>query len=50
MKRRDHKKHFKHIIQGVVKVENWSKSISKIRTTESQPKIAGSYKKRVYKQ
>ena len=26
-------------------VENWSKSSSKIRTTEPQPKITGSYKK-----
>ena len=30
-----------------VKVENWSKSSSKIRTTEPQPKITGSYKKNV---
>ena len=29
-----------------VKVENWSKSNSKIRTTEPQPKITGSYKKK----
>ena len=29
-------------------VENWSKMGSKIRTTEAQPKITGSYKKRVY--
>ena len=28
-----------------VKVENWSKLSSKIRTTEPQPKITGSYKK-----
>ena len=47
MKRGDHKKHIKHIIQGGVKVENWSKSSSEIRTTEPQPKITGSYKKSV---
>ena len=38
----ERKKHFKHIIQGAgVKVESWSKSSSKIRTTEPQPKITG---------
>ena len=31
-----------------VKVENWSKSSSKIKTTEPVPEITGSYKKRVY--
>ena len=29
-----------------VKVENWSKLSSKIRTTELQPKITGSYKRK----
>ena len=28
-------------------VENWSKLSSKIRTTEPQPKITGSYKKSI---
>ena len=45
-KREDHKKHFKHIIQGGSRL-NWSKLSSKIRTTEPQPKITGSNKKKV---
>ena len=45
-KRGDHIKHFKHIIQGGVKVENWSQSSSKVRTTEPQPKITGPYKEK----
>ena len=47
MKRGDHKKHFKHIIQGGTRLQNWSKSSSKIRTTEPPPKITGSNKKSV---
>ena len=43
-KRGDHKEHFN---LRRVKVENWSKSSSKLRTTEPQPKIIGSYKKSV---
>ena len=42
----DHKKHFERIIEGGVKVENWSKMVSKIRTTEAQPKIIGYYSKK----
>ena len=43
----DQNKHFKRMIEGGggVKVGNWSKIGSKIRTTKAQPKITGSYKK-----
>ena len=42
------KKHFKPYNSRGVKVESWSKSSLKIRTTEPQPKVIGSHKK-VYK-
>ena len=44
--REDQKKQFEHIIEGGVKVKNSSKVGSKIRTTEPQSKITGSYKKK----
>jgi len=34
-----------YITGGVLKVENWQQSSSKIRKTEPQPKKTGSYKK-----